>query len=35
MQGDALGADEAIKLIAACSDSKGRIWYQKFAVELQ
>lgn len=35
MQGDALSADEAIKLMAACSDSKGRVWYQNYAMELQ
>lgn len=35
VQGDALSADEAIKLMAACSDSKGRVWYQNYAMELQ
>jgi hypothetical protein len=35
VQGEALSPDEAIKMISACADSKGRVWYENTAGMLQ
>lgn len=35
LQGDALSGDEAVKLVSACADAKGRVQYERFAGKLQ
>ena len=30
-----LSPDEAIKMAAACVDSKGRVWYENYVCKLQ
>jgi hypothetical protein len=31
VQGEVFSAEEAIKMMTACTDSQGRVWYEDYA----